>query len=66
MTFDNRYNKRKELTLINAVGQVIEAIRIAPNTTQQFMDMYRLNNGIYFIRVQTEGKVQTQKIIIQK
>lgn len=66
LTFDNRYHEKKELTLINAVGQVIEGFRIAPNITQQFVDMHRLDNGIYFIRIQTEGKIQTQKIIIQK
>ena len=64
LIFGDHFTDRKEINVINAIGQVVSTIRLQAGVDQYLMDVKDLHNGIYFINVRTEGKIQTQKIIV--
>jgi len=62
--FGDDFNEQKELTLVNAIGQVAQVIKIQGNTHKQVLDVQELQDGFYFINVRTDGKYMTRKIVI--
>lgn len=54
-------------TITNVLGKVVKVIN-AKNlkaNTDNFVEVKELNSGIYFISMQTEGRVITKKIIVE-
>lgn len=49
------------LTVINMLGQIIISKQINSNNVQ--LDLSSLNNGVYFVKIVSEGKNKTLKII---
>ena len=47
--------------IYNISGQ--EVINLQPNTTEQEIDMSHLTNGMYFVKVQVNGKVTAFKVV---
>ncbi len=57
-----------ELSLYNSIGQqVIATIKIngKPGSNDVFVDLSKLNSGIYFYSVKTDNSVVTKKLIIE-
>jgi len=50
--------------LIDVTGKVIESTKI-PETSQFQIDLTSYNKGIYFLRIEGENKVFTNRIIKQ-
>lgn len=60
----NRSNTVAIAQIINTVGQVVSTIDIDGNTVSQ-TDIRNLNNGVYIIRINTEGNYYTQQFVKQ-
>ena len=65
VTFGDQFTDTKQLKIINTIGQVVKAFEVDSNISQQTINLSHLDNGIYFVNIQTEGKLQTRRIIIQ-
>lgn len=59
--------KSAEWHLSNALGQVVKSQALAPNTERQSMLIGNLANGIFFWKVESEGKIiGTGKVIVTR
>ncbi|OON68022.1 hypothetical protein B0919_15285 [Hymenobacter sp. CRA2] len=59
------YHKAVELTVLNAVGQVVARRTVAAGTTRQALDLRQLPAGVYVLRAVTEGGTDTRRIVRQ-
>jgi hypothetical protein len=66
MIFGTKFNGDKTVHVFNAIGQMVEAIEIPAGTVNHTLDVADLEDGLYFINVATEGKQQTQRIIVNR
>uniref|UniRef100_UPI0037DCCF5E T9SS type A sorting domain-containing protein n=1 Tax=Hymenobacter sp. B81 TaxID=3344878 RepID=UPI0037DCCF5E len=60
------YRKPVQLTVINAVGQVVYRAQVLPaatGLTQQPVDLSTLPTGVYVLRLSTEGGTDTRRIV---
>lgn len=49
------------IDIINSSGQIVDRLEINDNTTT--IDISKLSKGIYFLRIQSDGKIQMKKFI---
>jgi len=55
-----------QLTIRNALGQIIQQKQLGPNPTQQWrLNTVKWTSGLYFIQLKTENSLQTQKLIVR-
>lgn len=66
VTFGSDFTAAKQLTVVNMLGQTVNAVKIDRNTPTYVLDMSDLQNGLYFINAETEGKQQTQRIMVSR
>jgi len=62
-TISNQQSEIETITIIDATGKTLEIYQI--NSTSYQFDLTNLSEGIYFIRIQTLGSVQVEKIILK-
>lgn len=55
----------KEITIVNAIGETMYTTSLQNQLNYQ-LETNQFSNGIYFINVQSEGKMLTKKFIVQK
>ena len=55
-------NSMSTVQIINIVGNIVSTLNINGTKT---VDMSDLSKGSYFIKVTTEGKTETKKLILQ-
>ena len=60
---DNVTNEEKQVTVVNAVGQVMIATTVS-NTNQYQIDATNFTNGVYFITVNTSETKLTKKFMV--
>jgi hypothetical protein len=53
-----------EVTIIDISGKTIVTKQITAD--QNTISTENLNNGLYFVQVNAEGKISTHKLVIQK
>ncbi|MEX2484900.1 MAG: T9SS type A sorting domain-containing protein [Brumimicrobium sp.] len=55
-------------TIISSTGRIVDQFDVEPNNSfeTQTIDVSRLESGIYFVEVTSNGQKATQKLIIQK
>ncbi len=64
--FGDSYTEQKNLTVINNIGQVVFTAQINGSNSFQSLDLFDMADGIYFVNVTTEGKQQTQRIVLYR
>lgn len=64
--FNESYTSAKEVILFNGIGQIAQVINLRPGTQEYNLDVTNLQNGIYYINIQTEGIQQTQRFVVNK
>ncbi len=64
--FGANYTEFKTLHVFNAIGQLVEAVEIPAGTDRFTLDAAQLEDGLYFINVETQGMQQTQRIIVNR
>ena len=59
------YRKAAELTVLNALGQVVFAVTVpaSAGTTTQPVNLTQLASGIYLLRVKTDGGLDTRRVV---
>ena len=59
------YHKLVELTVLNALGQVVRTALVPASTgnTTQGLDLSQLPSGIYIMRAKTEGGIDARRIV---
>lgn len=62
--FKEQNNDSVELQVYNAYGQLIQNEKIASTGNQHTLNVSHLNNGLYFVNIETAGERQTQRIIV--
>ncbi len=66
VTFGDNFTAEKELTVVNMLGQRVAMAKIATGASSHTLALDNLENGLYFINVTTEGKQQTQRIVVNR
>lgn len=66
LVFGESFTAVKTVSIFNAIGQAVETLDIASGVNHYTLDVNNLEDGLYFINVQTEGKQQTQRIIVNR
>jgi hypothetical protein len=66
LIFGDTYTAAKELSVFNALGQMVAEVKVEAGITQYILDVNNFEDGLYFINVTTEAKQQTQKIIVNR
>ncbi|KAA3620675.1 MAG: T9SS C-terminal target domain-containing protein [Bacteroidetes bacterium] len=64
--FGANFTDFKTLHVFNAIGQLVEAVEIPAGTDRFTLDAAQLEDGLYFINVETQGMQQTQRIIVNR
>ena len=64
VTFGDNFTDEKELTVINMLGQRVAVANLETGVSNYTLTLDNLENGLYFINVTTEGKQQTQRIVV--
>ena len=59
----NSTDKINTLSIFNTLGK---EVRSDTKVTNNILDLNQLNNGLYFVKISTEGKIITKRIIISK
>jgi pectinesterase len=61
------YRKASELTVLNALGQVVfsAAVPASNGRTAQSVNLTQLASGVYVLRVKTEGGLDTRRVVKQ-
>ncbi|MBD2721504.1 Ig-like domain-containing protein [Hymenobacter armeniacus] len=61
------YRHASELTVLNALGQVVfaAAVPASTGTAMQALDLTQLASGVYILRVKTEGGLDTRRVVKQ-
>jgi trimeric autotransporter adhesin len=57
------YRKAVDLTVLNAVGQVVARYQVPAGQTTQAVDLSALPRGVYVLRATTEGGTDTRRIV---
>ncbi len=65
LQFGESQNAAKDVRVINTVGQVVFTDRLIGAEPQYRFDASQLENGLYFITVETNGKIQTRRVVVQ-
>lgn len=63
---DNWLYKNPKIELINMYGQIVSAAVYKGESEYQIIDISELNDGIYFINIESDKGCRVQKIIISK
>lgn len=66
ITFGNSFYNEKTLSVFNAFGQKVKAMKIQGGNAAYILTVNDLEQGIYFINISTEGKQQTRKIVVHR
>lgn len=66
VTFGDNFSDEKELTVINMLGQRVAMTNLETGIRSYTLTLDNLENGLYFINVTTEGKQQTQRIVVNR
>lgn len=61
-----KQNISSQIYIVNSLGQVLKEKEVNPNETEVNLNLSGLPVGVYFIHIQFQNKLQTQKIIISK
>ncbi len=64
VTFGDNFTSAKDLTVINMLGQQVATANLETGVRSYTLALDNLENGLYFINVSTEGKQQTQRIVV--
>jgi len=64
--FSDSYTSQKEIILFNGIGQIADIIKVNNGSQEYNLDATNLENGIYYMNIQTEGTQQTQKFVVHK
>lgn len=57
--------KAVEVSVFNVMGQLIQQYPLQSSDTFQYMlDLSNRNSGIYFVRINVEGKVHTERLLL--
>jgi hypothetical protein len=62
----NLLDKNLKLELFNELGQVVLKNKILQGSTLSIMETHTLYNGLYFLKISSNKKSKTYKIIIKK
>jgi hypothetical protein len=62
---DNATNEEKQVTVMNAVGQIVLSTTVS-NTNVYQIDATTFTNGVYFITVNTAATKLTKKFMVVK
>ena len=66
VTFGDNFTAEKDLTVVNMLGQKVATANLATGVRTYTLTLDNLENGLYFINVETEGKQQTQRIVVNR
>lgn len=66
LVFGESFTAAKTVSIFNAIGQAVETLDIVSGVNHYTLEVNNLEDGLYFINVQTEGKQQTQRIIVNR
>ena len=66
VTFGDNFTSAKDLTVINMLGQRVATANLETGVRSHTLALDNLENGLYFINVSTEGKQQTQRIVVNR
>jgi hypothetical protein len=64
--FNETYKGEKELILFNTLGAIIKIETIRNGTQEYLLSADDLQNGLYYLNIQTDGVQQTQKFIVNR
>ncbi len=64
LTFGDTFNDEKIIRVFNSIGQSIRTINVQGGFNNYVLNTSTIDNGFYFINVETEGKIQTSRIVI--
>lgn len=64
--FGETVNNEVELQVFNALGQLMMVKNIQPQGGQYTLDVTDLTDGLYFVNIETGGKRQTLRIILNR
>ncbi|GAB2964090.1 hypothetical protein GCM10027048_36770 [Hymenobacter coalescens] len=59
------YHQAVELTVLNALGQVVQRHHLPAGQAQQQLDLSTLPSGVYVLRAATKGGLDTRRIVRQ-
>ena len=60
------YKGEKELILFNTLGEIIKIETIGNGIQEYLLSAEDLQNGLYYLNIQTDGVQQTQKFIVNR
>lgn len=64
--FDSRFNENKTVEIIDASGKIVKSYNFDAGVTEQTLELGDLNNGLYFVVVQTTALRATEKIVVNR
>ncbi|WP_190242568.1 T9SS type A sorting domain-containing protein [Hymenobacter lapidiphilus] len=59
------YSKAVELSVYNAVGQLVRTLSVPAGRLEQPLDLSQLPNGVYVLKARTEGGLDVRRIVKQ-
>ncbi|MBP8157568.1 MAG: aryl-sulfate sulfotransferase [Flavobacterium sp.] len=62
----NSFTDSRTVSLIDELGRIIHSDYIPQGNTSHAIDLSRVNNGIYFVKIATASETKTFKIIVSK
>lgn len=66
LIFGEQFTGEKSVSVFNALGQIVSTATLPAFAGNYTLEAAQLENGLYFVNVRTEGKQQTQRIIVNK
>ncbi|MBT2559357.1 T9SS type A sorting domain-containing protein [Hymenobacter sp. ISL-91] len=57
------YTKAVELTVYNAVGQLVRTLTVPAGRLEQLLDLSQLPSGVYALKARTEGGLDVRRIV---
>jgi hypothetical protein len=66
LVFGDIFEGAKTVRVINAQGQILDMEELPAGRMNQRLDLNSFSEGLYFIHVITDGRQQTQRILIQR
>jgi len=66
LIFGEQFTGEKSISVFNALGQIVSTASLPAFVGNHTLEAAQLENGLYFVNVRTEGKQQTQRIIVNK
>jgi hypothetical protein len=58
-------NAEASIQILNNLGQVVYNANTNVSYTRERIDLDHLNNGVYFVQIGVNGKMKTEKVILQ-